>query len=106
VNEHGAGIDLALRLRRWIVGTGRSSTGTTGAPGSTYHLQLLGGEAGRWLAQEQTEAVAAVLAWLAAHLLSLPRLGLPLPARSASRPGRNGDASRDMAGSAHRRRLR
>jgi ABC-type sugar transport system substrate-binding protein len=30
-------------------------------------VQLLGGEAGRRLAQEQTEAVAAVLAWLAAH---------------------------------------
>jgi hypothetical protein len=39
-------------------------------------------------------------------LLSLPGPGPPPPARSASRPGRNSDASRDMAGSAHRRRLR
>jgi hypothetical protein len=30
-------------------------------------MQLLGGEAGRRLDQEQTEAIAAVLAWLAAH---------------------------------------
>jgi len=28
---------------------------------------VLGGEAGRRLAQEQTEAVAAVLSWLAGH---------------------------------------
>ncbi len=28
---------------------------------------MLGGEAGRRLAQEQTEAITAVLAWLAAH---------------------------------------
>jgi translation initiation factor IF-2 len=30
-------------------------------------VQVLGGEAGRRLDQEQTEAIAAVLAWLAAH---------------------------------------
>src|SRR6266508_961668 len=34
-------------------------------------------------------------------LLSLPRPGPRPPARSASRPGRNGDASRDVACSAH-----
>jgi len=38
-----------------------------GPPGFTIEVQLLGGEAGRRLDQEQTEAVAAVLAWLAAH---------------------------------------
>lgn len=38
-----------------------------GPPGFTIEVQLLGGEAGRLLAQEQTEAIAAVLAWLAAH---------------------------------------
>jgi hypothetical protein len=36
-------------------------------PGFTYEVQVLGGEAGRRLDQEQTEAIAAVLAWLAAH---------------------------------------
>jgi hypothetical protein len=38
-----------------------------GPPGFTIEVQLLGGEAGRRLDQEQTEAIAAVLAWLAAH---------------------------------------
>src|SRR6266508_3109946 len=36
-----------------------------GPPGFTIEVQLLGGEAGRRLDQEQTEAVAPVLAWLA-----------------------------------------
>jgi hypothetical protein len=38
-----------------------------GPPGLTIEVQVLGGEAGRRLDQEQTEAIAAVLAWLAAH---------------------------------------
>ena len=38
-----------------------------GPPGFTIEVQVLGGEAGRRLAQEQTEAIAAVLAWLAAR---------------------------------------
>ena len=46
---------------------GRGRRPRPGPPGFTYQVQLLGGEAGRRLAQEQTEAVAAVLAWLAAH---------------------------------------
>jgi len=43
------------------------STATTGAARFTYEVQLLGGEAGRLLAQQQAEAIAAVLAWLAGH---------------------------------------
>jgi hypothetical protein len=38
-----------------------------GPPRFTYEVQLLGGEAGRLLAQQQAEAMAAVLAWLAGH---------------------------------------
>src|SRR6266511_4324138 len=48
-------------------GRSRGRRARPGPPGFTYEVQLLGGEAGRRLAQEQTEAVAAVLAWLAAH---------------------------------------
>jgi hypothetical protein len=38
-----------------------------GPPRFTYEVQLLGGEAGRRLAQQQAEAIAAVLARLAGH---------------------------------------
>jgi hypothetical protein len=38
-----------------------------GPPRFTYEVQLLGGEAGRRLAQQQAEGIAAVLAWLADH---------------------------------------
>jgi hypothetical protein len=38
-----------------------------GPPGFTIEVQLLGGEAGRRLDQEQTEAIGAVLGWLATH---------------------------------------
>jgi hypothetical protein len=48
-------------------GRRRGRRARPGPPGFTYHVQLVGDEAGRRLAQEQTEAVAAVLAWLAAH---------------------------------------
>jgi len=48
-------------------GRGRGRRARPGPPGFTYEVQVLGGEAGRRLAQEQAEAVAAVLAWLAAH---------------------------------------
>jgi hypothetical protein len=49
-------------------GRSRGRRPRPGPPGFTYEVQLLGGEAGRRLAQEQTEAIAAVLAWLAGHL--------------------------------------
>jgi hypothetical protein len=48
-------------------GRSRGRRPRSGPPGFTYEVQLLGGEAGRRLAQEQTEAIAAVLAWLAGH---------------------------------------
>jgi hypothetical protein len=46
---------------------GRPRRPRPGPPGFTIEVQVLGGEAGRRLDQEQTEAIAAVLAWLAAH---------------------------------------
>jgi hypothetical protein len=51
------------------VGQGRSRgrRPRPGPPGFTIEVQLLGGEADRRLAQQQTEAIAALLAWLAAH---------------------------------------
>jgi len=48
-------------------GRSRGRRPRPGPPGFTYEVQVLGGEAGRRLAQEQTEAAAAVLAWLATH---------------------------------------
>jgi len=48
-------------------GRSRARRPRPGPPGFTYEVQVLGGEAGRRLAQEQTEAAAAVLAWLAGH---------------------------------------
>lgn len=45
----------------------RARRARPGPPGFTIEVQLLGGEAGRRLAQEQAEAIGAVLAWLAAH---------------------------------------
>jgi len=48
-------------------GRSRGRRPRPGPPGFTYEVQVLGGEAGRRLAQEQTEAAAAVLAWLAGH---------------------------------------
>ena len=58
---------LATCVRARRPGSPPGSAATTRPPGFTYQVQLLGGEAGRRLAQEQTEAIAAVLAWLAAH---------------------------------------
>ncbi len=46
---------------------GRARRVRPGPPRFTIEVQLLGGEAGRRLDQEQAEAIAAVLAWLAAH---------------------------------------
>ena len=46
---------------------GRARRVRPGPPRFTIEVQLLGGEAGRRLDQEQTEAIAAVLAWLAVH---------------------------------------
>jgi Transposase len=67
-----------------------------GPPGFTYEVQLLGGEAGRRLAQEQTEAIAALLAWLAAHA-SRGRVG---GGRRHARRAETGDADREAAGPA------
>jgi hypothetical protein len=55
------------RQRAASQGRSRGRRPRPGPPGFTYEVQLLGGEAGRLLAQEQTEAIAALLAWLAAH---------------------------------------
>jgi hypothetical protein len=70
-----------------------------GPPGFTYEVQLLGGEAGRRLAQEQTEAVAAVLAWLAAHPPTPPAAtgSAATRRRRHARRAEHGDASRDAA---------
>ena len=46
---------------------GRGRRVRPGPPAFTFEVQLLGGEAGRQLEQEQTEAIIEVLAWLAAH---------------------------------------
>jgi hypothetical protein len=53
--------------RKAATGQRRPRRPRPGPPGFTIEVQLLGGEAGRRLDQEQTEAIAAVLAWLAAH---------------------------------------
>ena len=65
-----------------------------GPPGFTIEVQLLGGEAGRRLDQEQTEAIAAMLAWLAAHPPTPPAAagsaaaaGMPVEQRPATRTG-------------------
>jgi Transposase len=46
---------------------GRGRRARPGPPGFTFEVQLVGGEEGRRLEQEQTEAIIEVLAWLAAH---------------------------------------
>jgi len=84
-------------------GRSRGRRPRPGPPGSTYKVQVLGGGAGRRLAQEQTEAAAAVLAWLAArpptHAHRRDRVGRHRRQRQACR-AEHGDASRDAAGPA------
>jgi hypothetical protein len=70
-----------------------------GPPGFTYEVQLLGGEAGRLLAQEQTEAIAAVLAWLAGNPPSAAVATGSAAARQA-RGAEHDDTDRDVAGPA------
>jgi hypothetical protein len=67
------------RERAPAVGQGRSwgRRPRPGPPRFTVEVQLLGGEAGRRLAQEQTEAIAELLAWLAAHPPTLPAAAGP-----------------------------
>jgi hypothetical protein len=48
-------------------GRSRGRRPRPGPPRFTDEVQLLGGEAGRLLAQQQAEAIAVVLAWLAGH---------------------------------------
>jgi hypothetical protein len=43
------------------------SQGRSRRPGFTYQIRLVGGEAGRRLEARPAEAIAEVLAWLAAH---------------------------------------
>jgi len=52
---------------------GRRRRARPGPPGSTFEVQLVGGEEGRRLEQQQTEAIIEVLAWLAAYPPPLPR---------------------------------
>ncbi len=58
-----------------------------GPPGFTIEVQVLGGEAGRRLAQEQTEAIAAVLAWLAGHPPTPPATAGSAAANAIGKPG-------------------
>ena len=75
----------------------RARRARPGPPGFTIEVQLLAGEAGRLLDQEQTEAVAAVLAWLAAHPPT-PTAATGSAARRQARRAGNGDADGDAAG--------
>src|SRR6266508_1057699 len=68
-----------------------------GPPGFTIEVQLLGGEAGRRLDQEQTEAIAALLAWLAAHPPTAAAGSTATEAIGTPRPAENSDADRDAA---------
>jgi hypothetical protein len=67
-------------------GRSRARRPRPGPPGFTYEVQLLGGEAGRRLAQEQTEAVAAVLAWLAGHPPTPPAATGPAATDAIGKP--------------------
>jgi hypothetical protein len=75
----------------------RPARRAAGPPGFTYEVQLLGGEAGRRLAQQQTEAIAELLAWLAGHPPTPPAAAGP--AATAGKPvgPETGDAGREAA---------
>ena len=84
---------------------GRGRRARPGPPGFTFEVQLVGGEEGRQLEQEQTEAIIEVLAWLAAH----PPIATPTASTATNagmdagtRTGRSGSGdappSRPMAG--------
>lgn len=72
--------------------------GRSQRPGFRYQIRLVGGEAGRRLEREQTEAIAEVLGWLAAHpdpvtvaaARAVPRAGSgpvrPVPNEAVPRP--------------------
>jgi hypothetical protein len=55
-------------------GRGRSQGGRArpGPPGFSFELRLVGGEEGRRLEQQQTEAIVEVLAWLSTHPPATP----------------------------------
>jgi len=74
-------------------GRSRGRRPRPGPPGFTYEVQLLGGEAGRLLAQEQTEAIAAVLAWLATHP-PMPTATTGPAATAVGKPGGQSTATR------------
>jgi hypothetical protein len=74
-------------------GRSRGRRPRPGPPGFTYEVQLLGGEAGRRLAQEQTEAIAAVLAWLATHP-PMPTATTGPAAVAVGKPGGQSTATR------------
>ena len=79
-------------------GRSRSRGSRPGPPGFTYEVQLLGGDAGRRLAQQQAEAIAAVLAWLAGRPPTpLPQQGPQRPPLTAGRRAAHGNASRNAA---------
>lgn len=65
-------------------GCSRARRPRLGPPGFTFDVQLLGGEAGRLLAQQHTGAAAAVLAWLPARPSGRNRRWGP----GGGRPGR------------------
>jgi hypothetical protein len=78
-------------------GRSRARRPRPGPPGFTYEVQLVGGEAGRLLAQEQAEAVAAVLAWLAGHPPTDLAGSAATDAPGTAPRAEHGDASRDAA---------
>ncbi len=92
-------------------GRSRGRRPRSGPPGFTIEVQLLAGEAGRRLAQEQAEAIAAVLAWLAGHPPTPPAATGPAATAASSKPVgqstamqtgpevvRAGDAARSASG--------
>jgi hypothetical protein len=84
-------------------GRSRGRRPRPGPRGFTIEGQLLGGEAGRRLAQEQTEAIAALLVWLAAHLPTPAAVGSA--ASAGARRAERGGANQDAAGPAEPSRV-
>jgi hypothetical protein len=81
-------------------GSPSGAKGAAGPPGFTYEVQLLGGEAGRRLAQQQTEAIAELLAWLAGHPPTPPAAAGPAATAGEPVGPETGDAGREAAGPA------